>query len=85
MISLDGPAQVNDGGRRRDGGAGFAIVFFLCGSEDERRETVILCRQIKPAVLPFNHLADALGVSAISSRNFDRRCGAIPRRRFSLR
>ena len=28
MISLDGPAQVNDGGRRRDGGSGFAIVSF---------------------------------------------------------
>jgi hypothetical protein len=38
MISRDGPAQVNDRGHRRDGGASFMIAFTR-GDEDESRET----------------------------------------------
>ena len=37
MIARDAPAQVNDRGRRRDGGLGFTIVRLARGSEDEDR------------------------------------------------
>ena len=38
-ISRDRPAQVHDRGRRRDGGAGFAVVLIENDGGDERRET----------------------------------------------
>ena len=81
-IFRDGPAQVNDGGRRRDGGASFAIAF--TSTRRRRRETGNRTsrRRMQPADLRLSHLADALGVLAISSRNFHRRRGANPRRRF---
>jgi hypothetical protein len=68
-ISRDGPAQVNDRGRRRDGGVSFTVTFTQRDGEDRKRETESLPWR-KPTDLPFNHLADALGMSAISFRNF---------------
>jgi hypothetical protein len=41
-ISRDGPAQVHDRGRRRDGGASFAVVLIENDGEDEGRKTRIL-------------------------------------------
>ena len=45
MITQGGPAQVNDRGRRRDGGAGFTIVRGAGGSEEERSVNPDLTRQ----------------------------------------
>ena len=84
MIALGWPAPVNSRGRRRDGGASFVIALNRCGGEEERRETESRSGQKRSAYLPFSHLADALGVLAVSSQNFHRRRGTCPRRRFSL-
>jgi hypothetical protein len=75
---------VDDRGRRRDGGAGFTIAFNRCGGKDEGRETGNSSWSIKPEILPFNHLADALGVFGNILSKLSSALWSNPRRRFSL-
>jgi hypothetical protein len=88
MISRDGPAQVDDRGRRRDGGESFAVALkcrkvIWRDGEGERRETRILPWRTEPADFRLSHLADALGTLKYPSETFTG--VAIARRRFSLR
>jgi hypothetical protein len=66
MIARDGPAQVNNRGRRRDGGLGFTIVRVACGGGVEGR--IIRTSRWRsahsgglPTDLSLTILADALG------------------------
>ena len=86
IIARDAPAQVDNRGRRRDGGLGFTIVRIACGGGEEGRAIRAFPLEVRSKMRSaggseVSALADALGVFEISSQDFSRRrgliCGAV--------